>query len=153
MTAHFGRSMEMASRSDVVSVDALWDVFDDARSFAWKDHENSKVGSGIWKMCAHSIDVINYICDRVHDMQPSKRDVPNDEPKKPILKSGTGCYISCKADGTAEVSRPTLEEFVCPVCGNYVGELVISPHFRHKHVQSNFNFCQNCGQRLDWSWN
>lgn len=33
----------MASRSDVVSVDALWDVFDDARSFAWKDHENSTV--------------------------------------------------------------------------------------------------------------
>ena len=39
-------------------------------------------------------------------------------------------------------------EYCCPACGWFVGRTV--DVFGRKHTQEKKNFCDRCGQRIDW---
>ena len=55
----------MAARSEVISVDELWNVFDMERRRAWEGHD-AEVGSPEWNIEAGKIDTINNICHAVY---------------------------------------------------------------------------------------
>lgn len=74
----------MAHRNDTVSVDELWDIFGKARKEAWKD-VNADVGEPDWEIAAGKIDIINYICHGVREMNAAPRHT-EDVAKLPILQ-------------------------------------------------------------------
>lgn len=71
-------------------------------------------------------------------------------PKKPILKSGTGVIHLNKGDEPHEWRKVEWQDWVCPVCGWIVGQrynaFQIKPHDQRK-----CNYCNECGQAIDWS--
>lgn len=136
----------MANRGDVISVDKLWNIFDLERSKAWEGVE-SPVGTPEWNVAAGKIDVINNICSAVHDMNAAPRSAA-DKAEKPVWKEGQSVVHSDYADGTAKTEIHKWCEWVCPVCGWFVGKTV--KVFDHWHTQEKSNFCSQCGQRVDW---
>lgn len=70
-------------------------------------------------------------------------------PKKPILKSGTEVIHLNKGDEPHEWREVKRQDWVCPVCGCFVGQrhnaFQIKPHDQRKS-----NYCNECGQAIDW---
>ena len=70
-------------------------------------------------------------------------------PKKPILKSGTEVIHLNKGDEPHEWREIKRQDWVCPVCGCFVGQghnaFQIKPHDQRK-----CNYCNECGQAIDW---
>ncbi len=136
----------MANRGDVISVDKLWDVFDMEREKAW-DGVDAPVGSPEWNIAAGKIDVINNICYAVHNMNAEPRSSA-DQAEKPVWEETTSVVHTDYADGSAETKTVKHASWCCPVCGWFVGEQV--DVFGRKHNQMKKNFCDRCGQRIDW---
>lgn len=136
----------MANRGDVVSVDMLWDIFDRERARAW-DGVDAPVGSPEWNIAAGKIDVINNICEAVHCMNAASRS-STDKAEKPIWKVKNSIVHTDYADGSADTKTVQRAAWCCPVCDWYVGEQV--EIFGRKHNQQKKNFCDRCGQKIDW---
>ena len=70
-------------------------------------------------------------------------------PKKPILKSGTEVIHLNKGDEPHEWREIKRQDWVCPVCGSFVGQghnaFQIKPHDQRK-----CNYCNECGQAINW---
>lgn len=128
----------MANRGDVISVDKLWDIFDRERARAW-DGVDAQVGSPEWNVAAGKIDVINNICDAVHGMNTCSRS--GGEKAENIVHTDY-------ADGSADTKTVQRASWCCPVCDWFVGEQV--EVFGRKHNQQKKNFCDRCGQKIDW---
>ena len=136
----------MANRGDVISVDKLWDIFDIEREKAWGGVD-APVGSTEWNIAAGKIDVINNICYAVHDMNACSRS-DGEKAEKPVWKVKNGIVHTDYADGSADTKIVQRASWCCPVCDWFVGEQV--DVFGRKHNQMKKNFCDRCGQRIDW---
>lgn len=136
----------MANRGDVVSVDMLWDIFDRERDRAW-DGIDAPVGAPEWNIAAGKIDVINHICEAVHAMNTCSR-ADGEKAEKPVRKVKNSIVHTDYADGSAETKAIQRVSWCCPVCDWFVGEQV--DVFGRKHNQQKKNFCDWCGQKIDW---
>ena len=140
----------MAARSDIISVDELWDVFDRERSRAWDGRREEEIGSPEWNIAAGKIDTINNICHSVRLMNAAPRSNADDA-LPPIWKDGQSLVHSLYADGHGETSSRRWAAWVCPACEWFVGEQFIPAWIGRKaHNQQKCNFCSRCGQRIDW---
>ena len=72
-----------------------------------------------------------------------------DTGKEPKLKQGSSVYHETKADGTGGFRTSHWEEWVCPTCGWFVGELYSG--FGRWHIQGETSYCAKCGQKIDWT--
>ena len=72
-----------------------------------------------------------------------------DEGKEPVLETRTSTMHKINADGTGEFVSRDYTDWMCPVCGWFVGELY-SGHGRW-HIQGETSYCARCGQRIDWT--
>lgn len=71
-------------------------------------------------------------------------------PMKPILKNSKSVVFVDYADGHGECKATKWQDWVCPVCGWFVGQRYNG--FQNRpHDQRKSNFCNECGQRIDWS--
>ena len=71
-------------------------------------------------------------------------------PKKPILKNGeSGSFVDYK-DGHGEYKVTKWQDWVCPICGWFVGQRYNRSQ-NHSHDQRKCNYCNECGQKIDWS--
>ena len=71
-------------------------------------------------------------------------------PKKPILKNGeSGSFVDYE-DGHGEYKVTEWQDWVCPICGWFVGQRYNWSQ-NHSHDQRKCNYCNECGQKLDWS--
>lgn len=70
-------------------------------------------------------------------------------PKKPIPKDRTEVIHLNKGDEPHEWREIKRQDWVCPVCGCFVGEgynaFQIKPHDQRK-----CNYCNDCGQAINW---
>ena len=70
--------------------------------------------------------------------------------KKPILKNGeSGSFVDYE-DGHGEYKVTKWQDWVCPICGWFVGQRYNRSQ-NHSHDQRKCNYCNECGQKLDWS--
>lgn len=73
-------------------------------------------------------------------------------PKKPILKNGeTGSFVDYE-NGHGEYRVTKWQDWVCPICGWFVGQRYNWSQ-NHSHDQRKCNYCNECGQKIDWSDN
>ena len=73
-------------------------------------------------------------------------------PRKPILKNGeTGSFVDCE-NGHGEYRVIKWQDWVCPICGWFVGQRYNRSQ-NHSHDQRKCNYCNKCGQKIDWSDN
>jgi hypothetical protein len=75
-------------------------------------------------------------------------------PLKPVLKNGKSLIHAHYADGHGEFAIQKWQDWVCPVCGWFVGQRY--NRFRsgrepHPHDQRKSDWCNECGQKIDWS--
>ena len=71
-------------------------------------------------------------------------------PKKPILKNGESKSFVDYDDGHGEYKVTEWQDWVCPICGWFVGQRYNWSQ-NHSHDQRKCNYCNECGQKLDWS--
>lgn len=70
--------------------------------------------------------------------------------KKPILKNGeSGSFVDYE-DGHGEYKVTKWQDWVCPICGWFVGQRYNRSQ-NHSHDQRKCNYCNECGQKIDWS--
>ena len=73
-------------------------------------------------------------------------------PKKPILKNGeTGSFVDYE-NGHGEYRVTKWQDWVCPICGWFVGQRYNRSQ-NHSHDQRKCKYCNECGQKIDWSDN
>lgn len=72
-----------------------------------------------------------------------------DKGKEPHLKSKSMIYHESRADGTGGFKRHDFEDWVCPTCGWFVGELYSG--YGKWHIQGETSYCAKCGQKIDWT--
>lgn len=71
-------------------------------------------------------------------------------PMKPILKNGeSGSFVDYE-DGHGEYKVTKWQDWVCPICGWFVGQRYNRSQ-NHSHDQRKCNYCNECGQKIDWS--
>ena len=70
-------------------------------------------------------------------------------PKKPILKHDVSVMHINRGNQPHEWKRLESDNWHCPKCDSFVGERV----YVHSkvHDQRKKKYCDNCGQKLDWS--
>ena len=70
--------------------------------------------------------------------------------KKPILKNGESRSFVDYEDGHGEYKVTKWQDWVCPICGWFVGQRYNRSQ-NHSHDQRKCNYCNECGQKIDWS--
>jgi hypothetical protein len=73
-------------------------------------------------------------------------------PKKPILKNGENRSFVDYENGYGEYKVTKWQDWVCPICGWFVGQRYNRSQ-NHPHDQRKCNYCNECGQKIDWSDN
>ena len=76
--------------------------------------------------------------------------VEKQHPKKPILKNGKSGMFVDYADGHGEYKVTKWQDWCCPACGWFVGQRYNASQSR-SHDQRKSNYCNECGQKIDWS--
>ena len=71
-------------------------------------------------------------------------------PKKPILKNGESRSFVDYEDGHGEYKVTKWQDWVCPICGWFLGQRYNWSQ-NYSHDQRKCNYCNECGQKLDWS--
>lgn len=66
--------------------------------------------------------------------------------KAPIFKHGESVVHVDYVDRPGETKVSKWADWVCPVCGWFVGEQYVP----RRHNQSKSNYCSRCGQAIDW---
>ena len=76
--------------------------------------------------------------------------VEKQKPKKPVLSMNekSGMFVDY-ADGHGEYKTQMNNWWRCPCCNPVVGQRVILRY--RTHDQRKKKFCENCGQKIDWS--
>lgn len=72
-----------------------------------------------------------------------------DTGKEPLLKDGSSLHHELYEDGTGAFKESRWNEWTCPTCGWFVGELYSG--FGRWHIQGETSYCSKCGQKIDWS--
>lgn len=71
-------------------------------------------------------------------------------PMKPILKNGESRSFVDYENGHGEYKATKWQDWVCPICGWFVGQRYNQSQ-NHSHDQRKCNYCNECGQKIDWS--
>ena len=88
--------------------------------------------------------------DGIEAIQIAIQALEKQMPKKPILKNGeSGSFVDYE-DGHGEYKVTKWQDWVCPICGWFVGQRYNRSQ-NHSHDQRKCNYCNDCGQNLDWS--
>lgn len=69
-------------------------------------------------------------------------------PKKPILKDRTEVIHLNKGDKPHEWREVKRQDWVCPVCGCFVGQ---GHNAFQSHTTRKCNYCNECGQAINWT--
>ena len=72
-----------------------------------------------------------------------------DTGKEPLLKDGSSLHHELYEDGTGAFKESRWNEWTCPTCGWFVGELYSG--FGRWHIQNETSYCSKCGQKIDWT--
>ena len=88
---------------------------------------------------------IDVIIDKETEIKPFERD----NGVEPILESKTSTHHERLSDGTGRFVTRQYEDWVCPQCGWFVGELFCG--YGKWHIQGETSYCAKCGQKIDWS--
>lgn len=86
---------------------------------------------------------------KIIDSQPTADFSERDIGKEPILESRRSAHHELMADGTGRFVTKEYEEWMCPTCGWFVGELYCGHGMWH--IQGEKSYCSSCGQLIDWS--
>lgn len=108
---------------------------------------DAPIGSQEWEAAAGKIDTINNICEAVHGMNTCSR-ADGGNAKKPVWRVKQSVVHTDYADGSADTRTIKRASWCCPVCDWFIGEQV--EVFGRKHNQQKKNFCDRCGQMIDW---
>lgn len=87
------------------------------------------------------------------DMELAIKALEKQIPKKPILKSGESLMHINKGEQPHEWRINKWQDWVCPICGWFVGQrynCLRSHGEPHPHDQRKSNYCNECGQHIDW---
>ena len=71
-------------------------------------------------------------------------------PKKPILKNEESGSFGDYEDGHGKYKGTKWQDWVCPICGWFVGQ-GYNRSQNDSHDQRKCNYCNECGQKIDWS--
>ena len=87
--------------------------------------------------------------DSIESMEIAINALGKHMPKKPILKHDVPVMHINRGEQPHEWKRLESDNFHCPECDSFVGERV----YVHSkvHDQRKKKYCDNCGQKLDWS--
>ena len=88
---------------------------------------------------------VQRVIDRIQGINLLERD----EGKEPVLETRTSVSHVSYADGTGGFKDHTYTDWMCPVCGWFVGELYSG--FGMWHIQGETSYCARCGQKIDWT--
>ena len=69
------------------------------------------------------------------------------EGKPPVFEERESTQAIDYADGSGEMKIIRYADWLCPVCGWFVGERYIP----RMHSQQKSDFCSRCGQAIDWT--
>lgn len=69
------------------------------------------------------------------------------EEKTPVFKEQEGVVAADYADGTGEMKITRYADWLCPICGWFVGERYLP----RMHSQQRADYCSRCGQAIDWT--
>lgn len=58
--------------------------------------------------------------------------------------------VKRRENGYGEYKVTKWQDWVCPICGWFVGQRYNRSQ-NHSHDQRKCNYCNECGQKLDWS--
>lgn len=72
-------------------------------------------------------------------------------PKKPVLKHDVSFMHINRGDLPHEIRRMETDNWHCPECDCFVGERVYIRGGEKIHDQRLKKYCENCGQKIDWS--
>lgn len=72
-----------------------------------------------------------------------------DTGKEPLLQDGSSLHHELYEDGTGAFKESRWNEWTCPTCGWFVGELYSG--FGRWHIQCETSYCSKCGQKIDWT--
>ena len=103
--------------------------------------------------CANC-DIVQKVEDLNNAYDIAIKSIEKQIPKKPILKSGESLVHINKGDKPHEWKLNKWCSWCCPVCGWFVGERynrVRNDGSIHPHDQRKSNYCNECGQAIDWS--
>ena len=92
-------------------------------------------------------------------IQALEKQIPK-KPKSTHIKYGkhtwakkengeSGSFVDYK-DGHGEYKVTKWQDWVCPICGWFVGQRYNRSQ-NHSHDQRKCNYCNECGQKIDWS--
>lgn len=87
--------------------------------------------------------------DNIGQLQKCVYDTSIEALEKPIPKDRTEVIHLNKGDEPHEWREIKRQDWVCPVCGSFVGQghnaFQIKPHDQKK-----CNYCNDCGQAINW---
>lgn len=69
------------------------------------------------------------------------------ESKAPVFQERDIVQAVDYEDGTGEVRKIRYADWLCPVCGWFVGERYLP----RMHSQQKSDYCSRCGQAIDWT--
>lgn len=87
--------------------------------------------------------------DSIEAMQIAISALEKQIPKKPILKHDVSVMHINRGNQPHEWKRLESDNWHCPKCDSFVGERVYVRD-RH-HDQRKKKYCDNCGNKIDWS--
>lgn len=91
----------------------------------------------------------DYAMSVIEAIEMAKTALEKQIPKKPILKHDVSVMHINRGNQPHEWKRLENDNWHCPKCDSFVGERV----YVHSkvHDQRKKKYCDNCGQKLDWS--
>lgn len=108
------------------------------------------------KLCLIPEDVYGKQCSELDEykqlgtLEEVRAAVEKQKTKKPVLSMNekSGMFVDY-ADGHGEYKTQMNNWWRCPCCNPVVGQRVILRY--RTHDQRKKKFCENCGQKIDWS--
>ena len=89
-----------------------------------------------------------HICDVIVSLKGIDL-LDRDTGKEPVLETKSNVMHVSYTNGTSGFKETTFTDWMCPVCGWFVGELYSG--FGRWHIQRETSYCARCGQKIDWT--
>ena len=102
----------MATRSDAVILDEIYDILDQERDKAWGGID-APAGTPDWNVAVEKIKTINNICGSLRKLNAAPRH-DTDIALKPIWESSESLVFSDYVDGTGSAELRRWAAWVCP---------------------------------------
>lgn len=108
---------------------------------------------GIKELAIKALEKLQQYCT-IGTVEECRTAVEKQTAKRPVLKNGESGMFVDYTDGHGEYKVAKWQDWVCPVCGWFVGQRY-NAHRNgskpHPHDQRKSKYCNECGQKLDWN--